>query len=136
MERLLITALRKIVRIGSLRVTTHGGAIHEFGDGSGVMVAIRFNDARAQLEFIRDPDMKLGELYMDERIALGHGSIFDLVLVLVDNQSKFRPPFLLHAIDRLRFSAGRFRQRNFAGRSRSDVAHHYDLDSRLYRLLP
>ncbi|MFM9939385.1 MAG: class I SAM-dependent methyltransferase [Hyphomicrobiaceae bacterium] len=40
----------------------------------------------------------------------------------------------MRALDRLRFSTRRFRQRNFASRSRRNVAHHYDLDSRLYRL--
>lgn len=134
MDRLLIAALRKIVRKGSLQVTTHRGDIHQFGDGTGTAIAIQFADVRAQNEFIADPDMRLGELYMNERIVLHQGTIYDLLFVFVDNLSRFRPPVLLRVLDRVRFATRRFRQINFPAQSRRNVSHHYDLDSRLYRL--
>jgi len=134
MNRLLAMALRRIVKVGSLSVHTANGTHDQFGDVSGVPATIRFADAAAEREFLRDPDLKLGELYMDKRLIVEDGSIYDVIHILVDNLARFRPPALFRAVERLRFATRRLRQRNFAKRARQNVAHHYDLDSRLYRL--
>src|SRR5260221_293665 len=48
MDRLLRVALEKLVRAGTLRVTTADGSTFTLGDGSGKPVAIRFVTREAQ----------------------------------------------------------------------------------------
>ena len=134
MDRILLYCLGRIIHHGSLKVITASGKHYQLGDGTGQPVTLRFVDSRAQWSFLRDPDLRLGELYMDERICVESGSIYDLVYVFIDNLARFRPPAPLRALDWIRHTTRMLRQRNFPKKSVQNVAHHYDLDSRLYRL--
>ncbi|WP_244536194.1 cyclopropane-fatty-acyl-phospholipid synthase family protein [Hyphomicrobium sp. NDB2Meth4] len=119
--------------VGDLVVLTPSGK-HKFGDGRGPRVACRFLDSRAVFAFVTDPDLKLGELYMEGRLAMEAGSIFDLLCLLLQGSRNRRQPLLARIIDRARSAWGRTIQTNYQARSRSNVAHHYDLDERLYAL--
>ena len=133
MDRLLVFALSKIVRVGNLQVITPSGAF-VFGDGSGPPILARFHDTRAVFAFVTDPDMKLGELFMDARLTIDAGTIYDFLYALIWKSRDVRPPLLGRIIDRLRFIGQRIWKKNFPRRSKRNVAHHYDLDERLYRL--
>ncbi|MDE2574688.1 MAG: class I SAM-dependent methyltransferase [Rhodospirillales bacterium] len=81
------------------------------------------------------PSLGLGEAYMDGGITLVDGSIYDLLDVLILN-TEHHPAG--HPAMRLRETLGslgrRIVQYNPARRSRRNVAHHYDLNGRLYSL--
>ena len=134
MERLLKTALSQAVKRGRLQVLTAGGATLDFGDGKGEPVSVRFADALAQWSFLRDPDLRLGELYMDGRLIVEAGTIYDFLFLLLRDSRDTKPPWLIRLIDRFRHSVRHFKTRNIVWRSQRNVAHHYDLDARLYRL--
>jgi cyclopropane-fatty-acyl-phospholipid synthase len=131
-DRLLVIFLRRFVRRGSLTVTTAGGRTCTFGDGTGPPVAVRFASARAQRAVLLDPELKLGEAYMDGTVVLEQGSIADLLALLF---SQWRFGARNWAVPRLlRYLFRRLQQLNLRSRSRVNVAHHYDLDGRLYSL--
>ena len=134
MDKLLSLALSRAVKRGNLEVQTANGRTLTFGDGAGTASAIRFTDSNAQIALLRDPDMQLGELFMDGRLTVEKGSIYDFIYLMLQDSRSQRPPMLVRAIDRVRFATRRLRQRNVAAASKRNVAHHYDLDSRLYRL--
>ena len=134
MDKLLSLALSRAVKRGNLEVRTANGRTLTFGDGTGPLSAIRFTDSKAQLTLLRDPDMQLGELFMDGRIVVEKGTIYDFIFLVLQDSRSQRPPMLVRAIERVRFATRRLRQRNVAAASKRNVAHHYDLDSRLYRL--
>ncbi len=71
MDRLLDLLLRRFVRRGTLRITTAGGCVFSFGDGTGRPVAIRFMTSAAQRGVIIDPEVRLGEAYMDGTLQRG-----------------------------------------------------------------
>jgi len=119
--------------VGDLVVLTPSGK-HKFGDGSGPRVACRFQDSRAIFAFITDPDLKLGELYMEGRLTMEAGSIYDLLCLLLRGSRDRRQPMLARIIDRVRSAWVRTMQTNFLAQSRRNVAHHYDLDEQLYGL--
>jgi cyclopropane-fatty-acyl-phospholipid synthase len=134
-ERLLLIFLRKFIRRGSLKVTTANGRTHSFGDGSGPPIAVRFTTTAAQRAVLLDPELKLGEAYMDGTLVVERGSIADLLAVLlrqghvgpVAQDWAWLPRLFRHLFRRLQ-------QYNRRSRSRQNVAHHYDLDGRLYSL--
>ena len=131
-DRLLLIFLRRFVRRGSLTVTTARGRIGTFGDRRGHPVAVRFNNASAQRAVLFDPELKLGEAYMDGTLIVERGSIAD-VLALLLSQERLGPRNW--AVPRvLRYLFRRLQQFNLRSRSRINVAHHYDLDGRLYSL--
>jgi cyclopropane-fatty-acyl-phospholipid synthase len=119
------------VTCGNLQVTTARGATLSFGDGTGPPIAVRFVSMRAQRSVLLDPDLKLGEAYMDGTFVVDRGSIAEFVDLVA---TKFVWPWWSAPIALFRFWWRRIRQLNLRGRSRRNVAHHYDLDGRLYSL--
>jgi len=132
-DRLLPMFLRRLVRRGSFTVTTAGGKTHTFGDGSGPPVAVRFASAKAQRAVLFDPELKLGEAYMDGTFVVERGSIVDVLAILFGQERVAIPNWALPP-RLLRYLFRRLQQFNPRSRARHNVAHHYDLDGRLYRL--
>ena len=133
MDRLLSLFLGRFIRRGSLRVTSAAGDTYTFGDGSGAPLAVRFTDAKAQRAVLLDPELRLGEAYMDGTFVLEQGSIAD-VLALLMHQEQIAPPTWALPARLLRYLFRRLQQLNLRSRARHNVAHHYDLDGRLYSL--
>lgn len=132
--RLLREVFSRLVRHGSLHLITAGGEHLTFGDGGTPDVTIRFTDSTAEWALLIDPELRTGELFMDGRLVVDHGSIYDfLQLALQDNRGD-RTVLALPALVRLRTMLRRLRPINSVTRSRRNVAHHYDLDDRLYSL--
>jgi len=130
-DRLLAWFLGRFICRGSLKVTTAAGKIFTFGDGSGPPVAVRLTTAKAQRAVLLDPELKLGEAYMDGSFVVERGSIADVLAILVGQERSANwvlPPRLL------RYLLRRLQQFNPRSRARRNVAHHYDLDGRLYSL--
>ena len=133
MDWLLWVALATLVQRGNLRVVTANGSSFTVGDGTGEPVAIRFTTSRAQRAVLLDPELKLGEAYMDGAFVVDAGSIADfLSLVLRAEQVIALRWTRLWTI--ARFLWRRVQQLNLPTRARRNVAHHYDLDGRLYAL--
>lgn len=133
-ERLLVNTLKDLVRHGTLDVTLPSGRQQIFGDGAPPRAAIRFTDDSAVRALLMDPDLRLGELFMDGRLAVDEGSIYDVLELLLRDADAVQPGAAVRLLDAVRMSIRRFLQNNRPGRSRANVAHHYDLDDRLYAL--
>ena len=133
MDRLLSIFLSRFIRHGSLTVTAASGKVYTFGDGSGPPVAVRFANATAQRGVLLDPELRIGEAYMDGTLMIERGSIADLLEILF-RQERIAAPTWAAPPRLLRHSFRRVQQFNLRSRSRRNVAHHYDLDGRLYQL--
>jgi len=132
-DRLLPMFLGRLIRRGSFTITTAGGKTYTFGDGRGPPVTVRFTSATAQRSVLLDPELKLGEVYMDGTFIVERGSIADVLAVLF-GQERYISPIWALLPRLLRYLFRRLQQFNPRSRARNNVAHHYDLDGRLYRL--
>ena len=133
MDRLLSIFLSRFIRQGSPDVTTAAGNVYTFGDGSGAPVSVRLANATAQRAVLLDPELRLGEAYMDGSLVVERGSIADLLEILFRQERIAAPTWALPP-RAIRHSFRRVQQFNPRSRSRRNVAHHYDLDGRLYQL--
>jgi cyclopropane-fatty-acyl-phospholipid synthase len=132
MDRLLEFLLKTFIRRGIFRVTTSRGKVFTCGDGTGRPVSVRFASRAAEWGIILNPELKFGESYMDGTFVVEQGSIAD-VLAITLGQGADTPPWA-RPLGLLRFLWRRLSQFNPRPRSRRNVAHHYDLDGRLYSL--
>jgi len=132
MDRLLRYFLQQFIRRGAMTFTTASGAKFGCGDGSGRHVFARFLTADAERRILINPELALGEVYMEGTFVVENGSIADALAILMDQ------PEILPRWAKLqwwlRYLARRFRQFNPRSRAKDNVAHHYDLDGRLYSL--
>jgi cyclopropane-fatty-acyl-phospholipid synthase len=135
LENALHTTLRKGISSGILRITYPSGRQESYGDGTGAPIAIRFIDPTALRAVLLDPGLAAAEMYMDGRLVLDQGSIYDLIAFAKSNTRPelVTPGARVHHLRRAATAAPVLRA---IGRkaARRNVAHHYDLDERLYRL--
>src|SRR6186713_119734 len=132
MDRLLQFLLSRFIRRGTFKVTTSRGRTITCGDATGTPVAVRFTTRAAELGILLDPELKFGEAYMDGTLVVQQGTIADVLAIALGQQMWLPnwawPQWLLRYIGR------RLAQFNPRRRARRNVAHHYDLDGRLYSL--
>src|SRR5262249_31838709 len=132
MDRLLQFLLSSYLCRGTFKVTTPRGNTFTVGDGTGTPVAVRLTNNSAVLGLLLDPELKLGEAYMDGTFIVEQGTIADVLAIALGQKSELpqwaRPQWMLRYIGR------RLAQFNPRRRARRNVAHHYDLDGRLYSL--
>lgn len=133
MDRFLRSFLSTLIKQGALDVVAPSGRRFAVGDGSPATAEVHFRDDAAVRAFLRNPGLRFGELYMDDRVAITRGTIYDVIALATRNVQEFQRFPWLHAVDRLRYLL-RPLTRNRHLQARSNVAHHYDLDGRLYRL--
>lgn len=134
MERLLRVALTRFIRTGNLRLSVDDGKPLDFGDGSGPPVVMRFVSRRALSKIFLNPELRLGEAYMNGDFVLEAGTIADLLALLMSQTRHDTVPYFARPQAMMRYSRRRLDQFNHRRRSRENVAHHYDLDARLYSL--
>jgi cyclopropane-fatty-acyl-phospholipid synthase len=133
-QPVLHASLAALLRRGGLSIHFPDGTVRRFGDGDGPSAAFRIRDAGAVRRLVLNPALAFGELYMEGRIepvGCGIGEVLD-VIVLNQAQGGRHPAEELAALWR---RARRWiDQFNPAPRARRNVAHHYDLNGRLYSL--
>jgi cyclopropane-fatty-acyl-phospholipid synthase len=131
---ILKSSLAKVVRTGSLQVTTADGETLVFGDGTEPSVRVRLMDTRALWSLLLDPDLKTGELFTDGRLVIEQGTIYDFGALVLRHGGQIETSTIVRTINRIRTTALLWGQRNNPLRSRRNVAHHYDLGDPLYAL--
>jgi cyclopropane-fatty-acyl-phospholipid synthase len=135
MNPLLSFYLHRLFRQGNLRITDAGGGDHRIGDGTGDPIHVRFRDPATERAVAINPGLRFGEAYMEGRIDLIEGTIFDLLKLISENAGSAgaAEPWM-KAIDRVRLSYRRIVQDNTPTRARRNVHHHYDLSAEFYGL--
>jgi cyclopropane-fatty-acyl-phospholipid synthase len=134
MFRPLEYAFRRVVREGNLEVTDAAGRRHVFGDGKGPRVAVRLADRLLERELVINPQLHVGEGYMQGRLLMEEGSIYAFLDLVLRNAERHPTPRWLNNVERLRRLTKRVQQYNPARRAKANVAHHYDIDGKIYDL--
>lgn len=126
--------LRRIVVRGNLTFITNDGGRHTFGNGEGRPVVARFTDKRVERQLALDAQLVVGEAYMQGRLVMVEGTIYDLLATVLQNMMERPLPKWSHGLDLARYMTRRLAQFNPARRSRNNVSHHYDIDGTIYDL--
>ena len=133
-EKLLQQVFAPLVKTGRLEVTTPSGKALIFGDGGQPQARLRFADRRAVIALLRDPDLNFGELFMQQRLLVEQGTVYDVLELVLRGARHVPVSATVRMLDAWRMKLRPLLQNNLRGRSRANVAHHYDLDERLYQL--
>jgi len=134
---LLARLLDKCVSAGRLTILDADGARHIIGpkrEGAPDVV-VRVHDHAAQRRLFFNPKLAFGELFMDGRLTIEQGSLYDLLDLLCASVEDLEDNTLIGQIGAAYgMLTRRLRQFNPVGRAQKNVAHHYDLSGRLYDL--
>jgi cyclopropane-fatty-acyl-phospholipid synthase len=133
-ERRFAAMMRRAVHKGTLNVCYPSGAEEIYGDGSSPKAAITVKDDKALRAIYRDPALKFAEMYMDGRLLVDDDGLDSFLQIVKASGSKnfATAPAIVMTCWRI---LERFWRRHIARENaRRNVAHHYDLDERLFRL--
>ena len=133
LERLALALLRRFIIAGDLTVTTPTGR-HErlAGAGDGPIAEIQIHDRRTLTRLVIQPDLEFGEAYMDGRLTVGKAGLEPLIELLLVNSTSWKQHWAGRLTLRLGNILAWLRHLNPPGRSRHNVAHHYDLTDELF----
>jgi len=135
MQTILEAVLRRFIRVGRLRVRWPDGSLKTFAGTEGPEASINIAAWSTVRKLVANPSLTLGECYMDGTLVPEDCTIYDVLDVLMTNAdaNPAGHPLVL-ARDALRKLRRRLDQYNPATRAQRNVAHHYDLNGRLYSL--
>ena len=127
--------LRSFLTRGELTVIDAHGNTHRFGDPHrGPAVTIRLHDRSLHRRLFFNPRLGIGEAYMDGTLTVENGTVYDLLDLIGLNTGTGTLNALDRWVTRARMLWQRRRTNNVPGRSRRNVAHHYDLSGDIYDL--
>lgn len=128
--------LRQGIHVGSLKLRDPDGRIELIeGGAAGPHLSLFIKDPSLDWKIALNPELAIGEAYMDGRLLLEDGSdIYTLFELYFQNKYFFDhiPSQLISRKFYGKFK--RFLQHNPVTRSRANAQHHYDIGNRLYRL--
>ncbi|MBS1102299.1 class I SAM-dependent methyltransferase [Gluconobacter sp. Dm-62] len=134
MKRILDFVLRKFIQTGSLRVTFCDGTVRTYrGPKPGLAAGLHLRTPQAERALIINSGLAFGEEYMAGSIVPDGCTLETLLSVLMENINGHGHVFE-EIEDRLRYVTRAWKTLNSLKKSRSNVAHHYDLNGTLYDL--
>ncbi len=133
-ESLLDRFLTGMMINDQMHVTLPDGTRRSYGPNTGEEAHIGFAHSAALRHLVLNPELALGEGYMNGDILLHETPLLKFMQIVVRNRAAGTMPVWVRAAHRARFHIRRFVQKNAPSASRSNVAHHYDISDDLYRL--
>ncbi len=126
--------LARVIAIGDLTIVDARGRLHHFGDGSGGPVRARILDRATERALALNPDLSGPEAYVDGRLVMEEGSLYDLIALVMSNAARTPLPTWTGPIARFRRILRHVQQFNPVRRSGHNARHHYDIDPRIFDL--
>ena len=125
--------LSRGIKHGCITVIDPSGRRQSFGQGEP-RVTIRLADRATDWSLAFNPALKVGEAYMDGKLAIEEGSLYDLIDIGMANSSGIEGEGWQRVVAAFHTVARWWHQHNPIGLARQHVAHHYDLSRRLFEL--
>jgi cyclopropane-fatty-acyl-phospholipid synthase len=123
------------IHTGRLTVVWPDGATNTYGDNRDPEATVALRDTKTVRRIVSNPALTVGEAYMDEGLVPVNCSIHDILSLLMINVGRAWDDVpILRLNGLLQRLQQPFIRANNATRSRRNVAHHYDLNGRLYSL--
>ena len=127
---------RQIVREGTLTVVDSRGQSETYGSGrpDEPRATVRITDRATEAKIAAHPKLYLGEAYMDSRLLVEEGTLYDFLDICGRNVIRLENHPLWGVFERAGALLRPLLYYNPVGRARKNVAHHYDLSGELYDL--
>ncbi|MDP1576690.1 MAG: class I SAM-dependent methyltransferase, partial [Cypionkella sp.] len=127
--------LAQLIRQGTLILYFPDGKIQSHGNGKAPSVTVRVLDADLVGRLVRNPDLTLGEAYVEGSLTIDGDDLRGLLALVIANTKGGEALVWWRRIqDAVRVMLRGAAQFNSTRRSAANVEHHYDLSGALYDL--
>ncbi len=132
--RLLDKLLVQFVKIGQLTVEYPNGTIIDYGQKLDTKVQVKIKSSRIFRRLFVNPDLTIGEAYMNGDLVIENNDIFGFLALVTQNLTNQRDSWISRLLWLTNNSFVNSLKANVPSRSKSNVKHHYDLSPELYSL--
>ncbi len=127
--------LTSFIRKGRLSVVGHDGKTHVFGGKEpGPDVAMKITDPKLYRGLVFNPELNMGEAYMDGRVSFPGSDLRSFLTLFSVNRRALANYPVQKVLGPITRSMKRLQQANPIGQAQKNVAHHYDLGNAFYKL--
>ena len=133
-ETLVEKMVRHMFRRGRIQLTLPSGRLLDAGEPGAEPVRVKLTDPGVLRRVLSNPDLAVGEAYMDGSFTIENDDLRGFMWLCVQNLWDKDPFWAQRPVLALRNGLRRVMQYNPRGKSQANVAHHYDLSGRLYDL--
>lgn len=127
--------LKQFIDQGRLSVTFPDGTTRHYdGTKPGPEIAIALQDPGLPRRIMLSPEMGVSEGYVDGQLTIEGDDLEGFLRLAIANMASHGQAWYHRPLEVLRYLGRRASQFNPVGRSRQNVAHHYDLSGELYDL--
>src|SRR4051812_36409963 len=85
MNRWLDRLMARVIRLGRLVVTWSDGSISIYGNGTGRAAHVEFRDRATEWAVLVNPELAIGEAYMDGSLVFPDDSLLDFLILLYES---------------------------------------------------
>ena len=130
----LFSVLKKLNFDGTLEIIDSNDKTHKFGN-SNPHVCIRLKNKSIERKLFLNPNLHIGEAYMNEELVVEKGTIEDFLNLITNCYDDFISNNKFYKFyEYLSSIFMPFQQINQLVNSKKNVAHHYDINEDLYKL--
>lgn len=133
-NKLLARLVRELVKTGSLTVHLPNGEVVSGGNGQEPRVTMRLHDKALPRNLILNPELKLGEAYMDEKLTIDGDDVRGLLTIIVKNFQQGNLPWFQQLARDIRIAKRKWDQWIPKTSARKNAHHHYDISTPFYYL--
>jgi cyclopropane-fatty-acyl-phospholipid synthase len=133
-DRLLGTLLKQLIKEGNLTVHLNSGATITAGDGSASTVTVRLHDDALPRKLLFNPELAMGEAYMDETLTIENGDIRAFLKLIVRNFQGNNLPWTQALTRKIRIAKRKWDQWIPHAAAKKNAEHHYDISTPFYYL--
>ena len=125
--------VKSIIKYGKLKVVDYDGKIYVFGN-SKPECTIKINNKNIKKKLLINPELYIGEAIVDQDITIEDGSLEDFINIITNNSFNISKNFIHSLINFISTKLRFLQQLNFISKSYNNVAHHYDIDEKIYKM--
>lgn len=131
---MLAALLRQLLKTGDLTLHLPDGEVVRAGDGSAPSVSVTLHDPTLPRKLILNPELAMGEAYMDERLTIEGDDVRGLLTLVVRNFSAGNLPASQKIARALRIAKRKWDQWIPRLTAKQNAEHHYDISTPFYYL--
>lgn len=133
-DKLADRLVRHLIRKGSVDITYADGTRVSYGDGTGQPIEVTIKDAELTKRIVLNPDLGVGEGYMDQAFTLKDDDLSGFLALIMTNMLPAGMPWFEKPMRAVKFLGRSIAQFNPKRRAAKNVESHYDLSAKLYDL--
>ncbi|MEP3346506.1 MAG: cyclopropane-fatty-acyl-phospholipid synthase family protein [Litoreibacter sp.] len=133
-ESLLGTLLKQLIKDGTLTVHLNSGTQFTVGNGTTPQVTVHLTDDTLPSKLIRNPELAMGEAYMNETLTIDNDDVRGLLTLVVRNFQGGNLPWHQTLARNLRIAKRKWDQWIPHSVAKKNAEHHYDISTPFYYL--